>query len=907
MTRRVVQLLLLTAATASAAPTGLDALDDQALQNELARRDLGALLDRSFDALHTPQDQRDALHARMALLRLKGRPTTDLTNARRVVAGYVASLPRILAATHDVTALIGDANLLIDQGVAADQTVLEYFGPSAAAMNRLRPAADAARQLLGKAATTADALCTAATNDWPAMEPLWDRADQQKTIAQYTRAILAYPLALATDPADDTRDKALADGLDVLAGFDTPDNPDVASVKFYAAKLNLARGTPAGLDLALAGFAFAKDHGKADDVRQQFDARLLTVSVLVQQFKPATATAALDDFTAWCRTAGLEAAQVDVAVAGAKYRMALADNKPDDAAAVLDGLQQKRPELRGLILELVASHTDLAAPIADLSPLALEALLARAETETLKPLGQSFDKAAVIRGVNAAGALVTRDASSTLTDNAGYVLPYLLQKLDRRPEAAAAFLDYVDAHKAAGKTERVTNAFDQAVATVAGLFRASPDNPVVTKLYDRTLATAVAPPLERKEFAYEYGRRLQAAGRGDDAVAAFRAVPADDRSYAESRYYLMVGLRQRLDKMKADDPARPATLDELAGLVTAVNASIAHRLKAEPNDTAAATDRTRLAQTKLLGADIALRERKNAGQAIALLDGFEPAAAGLSDEAELLGQALLLRVQAYVQQGDVNAATGQLVTLAQRDPVGAGQVVYNLLKTLDTQVSAAEAAGRADEVNRLERNRATLTPFLVTWAENHKDPRIRKLTYTYRVFDADTQRRAALGTADPAERAKLLAAALKRFRDLDDKANVQQYLAALPEADRSSLQYDPQVRFGLARTLYAQGDWTAARQELATLFRDKALGNGTTTEIDAAGTVQQQDNPSYWEALLELARCNLKLNENVAGMKELVAEQAVLYGDGLGGKQWHAAFAALRSELDAASPATGPS
>jgi hypothetical protein len=317
-------------------------------------------------------------------------------------------------------------------------------------------------------------------------------------------------------------------------------------------------------------------------------------------------------------------------------------------------------------------------------------------------------------------------------------------------------------------------------------------------------------------------------------------------------------------------------------------------------------DRTRLAQTRLLSADVALREQKDPARAAKALDDFESAAKGLANEADLLGEALLLRVQAYVQLGDVNRATDQLVTLAKQNPNGAGQVVYNLLEKLNEQVTTAEAANRTDEVGRLERNRALLTPFLVTWAEGHADPRIRKLAYTYRVFDADTQRRAAESAADPAERKRLLTAALQRFEDLDSPTNRTAYLDNLPAKKRETAKYDPQAKLGLARTYLGLEDYKNARLQLATLFADKVLGEGFITVPDAAGNFERHENPAYWEALLGLIRSNVALGENVDGMKGLLAEQSLIYGDDLGGKRWHAMFVKLMNELAVRPPTTGP-
>ncbi|HEX8322725.1 MAG TPA: hypothetical protein VF595_02315 [Tepidisphaeraceae bacterium] len=893
------------AAAAVAQPVGLDAIGDEKLFNELANRDLGVLLDRAFDVAKTPADQKRVMLGRMTLLRLKDNPPGDLLETRRLVATYVEALPQILPTMNDPTALIGDANLLIDHGVAADQSVLEYFGPSPGAASRLRPVAGAVRQLLAKAAERADSVCRAAVNNWPAMEKAWDVADEQKTIANYTHAIVAYPLALATGRADASREPMLNEAVSALAPFDSDDNPDRASVKFFIAKLNLARGTPDALTAAAEGFAFAITHGRPDDVRQQFDARLLTVSVRLAQKQLSAADTAMEEFLRWSRGAGLDAGVIDVAVSGVRFRQALAAGKSDAADDELDRLQQARPQMRGLILELIATRLSNDTPAAKLNALGLQARLARAETETLRPTGQTFDRPAIERGIEAATELQRRqNISAAVLDSTRYVLPFFLQKLNRNAEAATAFLDYVDAIKSTGKSDRLTTAFDQAISIVGAMFRAAPDDPAVTKLYDRALRTAVAPPLARLEFAYEYARRLQASGRADDAVAAFRTVPAADRNFAESRYYLMVALRQRLDTLPPTDPKRPASLNELAELADVVSKSIAERLQNAPTPAAATLDRTRLAQTRLLSADIALREQKDPARAAGALDDFEGVARGLGNEPDLLGEALLIRVQAYVQLGDVGRATDQLVTLAKQNPANAGQVVYNLLEKLEGQVTGAEAAGRADEVARLERDRAMLTPFLVTWAQDHADGRIRRLTYTYRVFDADTQRRAAEATSDPAERKRLLDASLQRFQALDTKPNVTAYLDALPPERRARARYDPQVKLGLARTYFAQEDWTAARLQLATLFGDNVLGSGYVTTPDAAGNFESRENPAYWEALLKLIRSNLRLGENADAMRNLLVEQRLIYGDGLGGKRWQAEFNQLIGDLKL--PATGP-
>ena len=99
--------------------------------------------------------------------------------------------------------------------------------------------------MLQQAQEKADALATKASNNWPAMEKVYDKADQQKTIAEYTKNIITYPLALSIDPADATRDKLISDSLDYLGQFDSDDNPDRGAVKYYLGQIERrARGRP---------------------------------------------------------------------------------------------------------------------------------------------------------------------------------------------------------------------------------------------------------------------------------------------------------------------------------------------------------------------------------------------------------------------------------------------------------------------------------------------------------------------------------------------------------------------------------------------------------------------------------------------------------------------------------------
>src|SRR5581483_11313897 len=129
---------------------------------------------------------------------------------------------------------------------------------------------------------------------------------------------------------------------------------------------------------------------------------------------------------------------------------------------------------------------------------------------------------------------------------------------------------------------------------------------------------------------------------------------------------------------------------------------------------------------------------------------------------------MYIRVQCYMSSGQYNDATRELVSLLNKTEGGQGaQIVYNLLDKLNADFDRAEQANDLAAMKTLAKNRAQLSGFLVDWAANNKDPGIRKYTYRYRVFDAETQRRAA-ELEDPASAAREagMKLALQRYEAL---------------------------------------------------------------------------------------------------------------------------------------------
>ena len=90
-----------------------------------------------------------------------------------------------------------------------------------------------------------------------------------------------------------------------------------------------------------------------------------------------------------------------------------------------------------------------------------------------------------------------------------------------------------------------------------------------------------------------------------------------------------------------------------------------------------------------------------------------------------------------------------------------------ILEKLNDELDAARLANDRPRMQRLARNRAQLSGFLVDWASNNADSNIKKFTYRYSVFDAATKHLQAELEDDPAARTAGLKAALELYKKLE--------------------------------------------------------------------------------------------------------------------------------------------
>lgn len=899
------------------APAGLNALTDDALYAELATRGQDALLDRAFQQGNVPAGRREQVRALGQLRRLGADAARMRPAERQAQAARLAAIVGPVSATIDEPAqLAAYADALLAAGVLPEVNTLEYWGPNVSTQAQLRPIVESVIALLDRAEQRASdaasrAAETAKATDDAAMREL-ERLETLTNAARQNRALCDYYLALCLDPVDPKRAEAADRAIAFLTGYDDESNPARLNLKLALGKLHAVKGefdeARAALDLvadapAVPGASIADAAALRTLV---FQGKYFRAVVDVLAKDAAAARKRYDALIEWERTAGLGDPSVETANELLEYRiLALAPGEAsrERGNALLARLIDQRPELSGLILAQLRAGIPPEAKAKSLDAIQLRAVLSAAQEQVARREREPAfkpDAQALSRGLDAANELATRggqpgvDSRQVVT--ARFLTGAFLELLDRRVEAATAFLDFVDATKDdAAQRPLASAALSNAQRLFAQLGGLEAEDPRVAALYDRILPVALAPPFDQKELNYDWGVRLTQRGQVAAAIPFLRAVPRDDRRYAASRYFLLVALAQQLDQTKPDD--RAAARAEIQSLADEVIAGADAAQAAAPDDAARAAIRQRAARTVILAADLARREGNDPARAVALLDGIDERLKGLPDAAGLLGEAMFIRVQADMTQGRTDRAVKGLVSLLDKSGGGQGaQIVFNMLGQLERDFSAAQAANDRPRMASLQAGRAALTPYLVKWAEGSSQPDVRASAYRYRVYDAETQRLAAEFLEDPKQRDAKRTEARQRFEQLDSDEGRKQYEASRPANGGRSVGYDPQVALGLARLAFDAGESSKARDAYARLLADRALGTAIAVVSDG-GQERQVDNDPYWESTLRYVQTALDLGEPQEPLRQLLAEQRVRWGDHAGGTAWRGLFDTLASRV----------
>lgn len=924
-------LILLLSPAVLAQSAGLDSLSDDALMNELALRGMDALLDRAFEVNRVPRSEQGARRAVIAVTRLADKSVQLSAKERQTaIDNAIGSIDGVLRAIREPGTLMQLAGVLIDERVGTNVNLLEYWGANPTIMAQLRPAAEAVGKLYEQAYQTAGDKAAEIANSVgnpndPKVKEI-ERLDQLSGIAMYSARMNDYAIALSIEPADAVRRETADRAIAYLKDLDTDDQPIRALIRTQLGKLHMVRG-----DYSSARKLFASVESLKPDPSQLYQAKYFLAAIEILDRKPDAAQAALDALMDWQKTnlPPDKTSQDGAAAAAAvlQYRIwdlrSAMETDParkkaagENAIAVLTRLVKERPEFAPTINELLLTRLPDNADLSKQDALLLQSLIRRGLVEARKPEKEQPDRKALERAVQASIELSSRGGQPGVdpkdVEDAVFYLPFFEQRLGRAVESAEGFVAFLENY---GKSDRARTAFENALAGIGALLRSQPGDAAVGRVYERFLPIAIAAPYNRSDFAFEFAVRLQKLGQFDQAIEYYKLVPADNPRSLDARFLQCVATKQVLDQTAIDSPDRPKRLKEIQTLADQVKQEGSARVASASDEKVRQGARATVVRTALLAAELARADQKDPARALILLEGIESQTEGLPNQPALVREALYIRVQSLMALGRSNDATQSLLTLLRNSEGQQGAaIVYSLLEKLNNDFDRAQSIDDRAAMVDLAKNRAQLSGFLIDWAKNNPDEKVRRYTYRYTVFSADTKHRAADLESDPAARKAGHENALKVYLSLDNPAALDQYRATLPPtATPEQKAYDPSVWRGIGLLSYDLGDYVEAQKRLGVLLNEKKLG-AAVREIEESGGKRVVDNDSYWEATLKYIRSNLKLagdDASIVDAQKRYLKQHYIRNPHVGGKKWGPDFDQLRRELipdfdPAAIPASQP-
>ena len=912
-----VALLPLTAfgQTLDGKGRGLDALDESVVMARLSSDGLTTLLDRDMDLFKVPPAEREQQKSGIAL--------TELANAgglkpadRRALAERVAkALDPTVAKATDPAALLRQAIQLIHAGVEPTVAELEFFGDNPVTQAQLNPVAATVRHMLMQAGTLATAEVerqknAVNNNNFNIVQPKLRAAGVVKRGAIFGYHQSAYAYCLSLPAGDSARAKVADEAIAYLKQYDTPTSDVQPGIRLAVGKLLLVKGDlPAAKAMLQSAYKGQPATKPLPKPAEESGARYFAAVADLYAGNFAAASSALDDLTQW-QTANylptLEAGgqnQIKAADAMLQFRIASAQADKatgaekqkfnDQAVTILANLleSQNDPTLRDLVFDQLAGRIPEDPDFAALNPLALSAVQQQGFDEFNKKEGEPFNEPRLRRGVAASQEIVRREGKPGVSHaqavKAAEFAAYALdQKLHDDPAAAGAYMDFMERYP----TEpEATAAMQNAGVLVFKLHRAAasgngPD-PVAAKLYDRFLPLAVNAPFNQKQIAMEYADLLRTQGKYADALRYYGEVAPTDKRYAAAQFRTLLTLYTALG-----DPNVKLAADQRQAMATRLQSVAESVDKAATADAAAAradADKQQaLGQLAIARYDAALsavRDLKDPAKCLQQLDGFEDKIAGLSN-AKAFGQtAQVQRVTAYMDQGKTTEASDILLKVLADNPDAGEDLMFQMIKQIDHDLDVAKGGGDKSAQTQLAGNKARLSGFLVTYAQNNKNPKVQEQLPAYRLYDADSKRQAAELTDDAAARTANLTAALAQYQALKSAGNA-----------------DPLIDLGIGLTQYDLGQYEAAVRSLGPVMKKVGQPFVLVNEVQTA-------NAQYWEtyykqlrSIAEVAKAkpgDARAQADLKLAKQRVGSFYVLYGDKTGGDGYRADFAKLAADL----------
>jgi hypothetical protein len=839
-------------APAGANSASADVLEDK-LMAALASREMDGLLDYYFKRHNVPADKQAAIKGIVALRQMSD-PNIPPGRKRTLLKEAVKGVDTFIASTKDTEALLSRAFLFIEHGMKGQINQIEYFGESPARQAELNEAADAVVRLLDKAIEECEAqqnkLLAGQTRPTDALLKQWQVLEDRLTTARWTRAHVAYGLALSLDPANPKRKEIADAAIAFLKDFEAPEYQRQAAVRLQLGKLNLVKGDYVG---AAGKFAEALKTPGIDKFAA-YEAMYFTALSDLLEKRPDEADVSFDAYSKWVQ-ANLSPQEYKAVSAGLgllEYRIkelhAELARTPQEkqqfaeaGEAVLSRVMKENPAYEGIIKRMLLEKLPANADLTKLDTLLLRSLTARGVDEFLRAKdGAADDKGKPIldRAVQAARELEKRKGQPNVTDDvmdeAAFLEGMFLSKIARPTEAVEESLRYLKDYR--GKPERVRMALDNALAGVEGL-RKNPETATGQKtgeLIDRAWATALKSG--RKEYAFVYGKRLFDRKDYKGAVEAFKQVPPDHPALTHARFYQLSAMQELLDDKSLEPAARKVMVGDIQKLAAEVN----QRIDA---DLAKATDeqKPRLRFYKvssiLLAADLMQTEMKNHEDVLKVLQGFEETARGLPREENLVGTALHLRVNSLMALGRTPEAVEEVKKLVNAGTKNSASVLYNMIQEMDEEYAQARAA---NDKEAMRANSAAQVALIGPLIEQTQDPKAKA---AYEKWEAQLLLRAARNEESATKRAQYLTKAQGVFtKQLGAAAE------GTPEHDNS--------RYQLALISYELKDYKRVQQEMGQLLAAGKLGKPDIREVNPDGTEQFKENPVYWEGLLRFMQAN---------------------------------------------------
>jgi len=482
-----------------------------------------------------------------ALRELSSEKADKIPNNRRIalVKQVVDGADGLLPTMHDPEVLMNYTSQFVSKGISPDINTMEYWGEDPALQARVKPAADAGSNMLEQVSVLAEAqakqIVTAGIQIGSDRDR-WQKLDELKDQAKYFENMIAYYRAIAIDTsgsknaaAAQERARICDEAIKYLKDpFDQPgdDGGGVQPlVHNRIGKLAMAKGDYQTAKSCFRDMVSGKtSDGKAIDPAptpaQVYEARYFSLVCDILNKKPDSAEKGLPDLEAWQKKALPADAQSGVEVAADMLRYRIVVTKANLARRDADR-QQLNQQADGMLMALEKAHLEFTsivtqqlvkrlpenANLNEQSVSVLQALIAKGNTERIKPETVPLDEKVVDRAVAAAKVLISHKEGVTPPEAQGTTLfiGVLLDRQNKPLEAADAYLDYADHY---GGDPNAGAAVDRALTLAYSLGHgARKDEPEVKRVYGRALSTAVNPPWSRKGLSAAYADYLRSTGK----------------------------------------------------------------------------------------------------------------------------------------------------------------------------------------------------------------------------------------------------------------------------------------------------------------------------------------------------------------------------------------------------------